>query len=93
MIYFFSCVHIARSSENITVLGFHQFFDEIVLSQFISHDAFHFSVRQRNQKLILRQILNIYICIKLINKGLSIVRQSRKKKLGPGIAFILGSCC
>ena len=36
------------------------------------HDTFNFGVRQRCQKLILHQIIDIYPCIKLINKGLSI---------------------
>ena len=52
-IYSVNCVRIACSSKNITVLGSPQVLDERILLRFRLHYEFHFSVRQKIQKLIL----------------------------------------
>ena len=39
------------------------------------NDAFHVGVRQRSQYLILHRILDIYLHISFMNKGMSIVQK------------------
>ena len=43
--------------------------------QFFSYDTFHFSARQRIEKLILHQILYVYPHIGFINKEMSIFQK------------------
>ena len=74
-LYSVNCVRIACSSENITVLVSRQVFDERILLRFVLHDAFHFGVRQRSQKLILHKILYNTPRMRFIYIGLSIVEK------------------
>ena len=67
-LYSVNYIRIACSSGNIAVLGSRQVFDERILLRFFLHDAFHFGVSQRSQKLILSQMLDNHPHIKLINK-------------------------
>ena len=55
-------------------LTLHKFFDERILLRFFLHDAFHINVRQRNQKLILHQIIDAYPRISLLIKGCQLIR-------------------
>ena len=68
-IYSVNCVHSACSSENKTVLGSRHVFDERILLGFFLHRPFHFGVRQRRQKLILHQILDVYPRFSFMNRG------------------------
>ena len=61
--------------KKITVLGSRQVFEERIFLQMFLHNALHFGVRQRIQKLILYQILDINSCISFINKGVSIFQK------------------
>ena len=74
-IYSVKCVRIHCRSKNITGLGSPQVFDEWILLQFFLHDTFYVHVRQRIQKFILYQILNLYPHIIFIHKELSIVQK------------------
>ena len=57
--------------ENIKVLGSPPgFWWKDFIASFL-HTIFHVSVRQRSQKLVLYQILNLYLNIKLIHKGMT----------------------
>ena len=59
MIYSVNCAWIACRYYNITDLSPPQVFDGSILLRFFKHNAFHFTVRQRTQKMILHQIVDI----------------------------------
>ena len=74
-LYSVNCVRINCRSKNITVLGHPQVFDESICLCFFKHDSFRFGVRQRIQKMILHQILDVYPHISFIDKGMTIVHK------------------
>ena len=53
-----------------------QVFDERSLLHMFLQDSFHVGVRQRRPKLFSRTILDVYLRIKVINKGLPIVQKN-----------------
>ena len=73
-LYLVNCVRIAWLKHNYFRFPASFWLKDFAASYFI-HDSFHFGVRQRIQKLILHQILNIYPRIKYINKGILIVQK------------------
>ena len=58
---FIQLIVYALLGKNITILGSLKVFDERISQQVFLHDAFHFGVRQRSQKLILHHILDRYL--------------------------------